>query len=243
MTVQKRPVAIITRPEADAAELVAKMNDLGGEPIMSPVIEIRHSKEMIDLTGAGALAFTSANGVRAFVAQSTRRELTVYAVGPITANVARSAGFQDVRIAESDVESLARLILQQPHGRGHILHISGEDSIGDLVGALTAAGIEARRHVGYAAEPVKQLSALAADALRDRTRRTFVLMFSPRSATLFLDQVTLSGLTDHLENTSAICLSEAVADKARQARWAAVVTAAERHTDSMVYRIQELSDL
>ena len=48
------------------------------------------------LDGVQAVLFTSANGVRAFAAATTRRGFRAFAVGDATAAAARAAGFADV---------------------------------------------------------------------------------------------------------------------------------------------------
>src|SRR4051794_41252334 len=63
----------------------------------------------LDLEGVQALLCTSANGVRATAARTTRRDLPVLAVGDATARAARDVGFAHVESAGGDVEGLARL--------------------------------------------------------------------------------------------------------------------------------------
>ena len=238
---QKRPLAIITRPIEDAAYLADLVRREGGAAVISPVMSIRYGEEELDLSGIGALAFTSANGVRAFIAQTERRDLPVFPVGPFTADIARHAGFKDVRTADSDVESLARLAIAHKHLSGEILHVSGKDSAGDLVGALSAAGVCARRHVGYWAQPVDHVSASAKRALLDVAERVFVFLLSPRSAALFIDQIAAADLLPRLEDAHAICLSNAVARKAQAANWRTVTTSAERQTASMIDCFREIA--
>ena len=55
-----------------------------------------------DLRPYRALAFTSANGVRAFAGKSTERNLPAYAVGERTAVALRAAGFTPVIVPLSE---------------------------------------------------------------------------------------------------------------------------------------------
>jgi uroporphyrinogen-III synthase len=59
------------------------------------------------VSGVGALAFTSVNGVEAFAARSAWRETRVFAVGAATAAAARAAGFADIVSSEGGVTALA----------------------------------------------------------------------------------------------------------------------------------------
>src|SRR5690606_27102392 len=92
---------LITRPEAEAASLVARLRERGMEadaaPMLAIVPQLPDAKDLqTALAGVTALLFTSANGVRAFAAASSRRDFTVYAVGEASAQAAMEAGFTDV---------------------------------------------------------------------------------------------------------------------------------------------------
>ena len=85
---------LITRPIEDAKPLADALAERGIQVLIEPLLEIRHLEDAeIDLAGAQALLFTSANGVRAFAALSPRRDLKVFTVGDGSADAARQAGF------------------------------------------------------------------------------------------------------------------------------------------------------
>jgi uroporphyrinogen-III synthase len=133
----------------------------------------------VDLTGVAALAFTSANGVRAFADLSGERSIRVFAVGAATAQAARAAGFKLVLSADGDVDALAEGIAQRRGElRGAVLHPGAADPAGDLVGALERHAMPARRLVLYETTPVK----LAADAADQLVRADAVLLHSPKAA-------------------------------------------------------------
>jgi uroporphyrinogen-III synthase len=133
----------------------------------------------VDLAGVAALAFTSANGVRAFADLSGERTLRVFAVGAATARAARAAGFKLVLSADGDVEALAEGIGQRRGElRGAVLHPGAVELAGDLTGALEKHGVTARSVTLYETYPVK-LEAEAADQL---VRADAVLLHSPRAA-------------------------------------------------------------
>ncbi|MGH6929838.1 MAG: uroporphyrinogen-III synthase, partial [Dongiaceae bacterium] len=112
--------ALVTRPEEDAAPLAAALAERGIEVTVEPLLTIRPVADApIDLQGAQALLFTSANGARSFAAlAATRdlsgwRELPVFAVGDASAAAARDAGFSRVESAGGDVAALARLVIDR----------------------------------------------------------------------------------------------------------------------------------
>src|SRR5471030_2758840 len=101
----------ITRAEPGASATAGRVRGLGFEPVVAPLLAVRAlGHGPIDLAGAGAIAFTSANGVAAFAARSGARGLTAFAVGSGTAAAAKAAGFATVVSADGDVETLAAAI-------------------------------------------------------------------------------------------------------------------------------------
>ena len=135
---------LITRPAADAKTLAAELEARGHSVLCAPVIEIVMKPDAVpDLAGVKGLAFTSANGVRAFQPFAPAvRHFPAYAVGPQTAAALGAAGFSNVHIADGDVASLAGTIAADGP-EGPVLHISGRNQAGDLAAELQAAGCAA----------------------------------------------------------------------------------------------------
>ena len=170
----------ITRAQP-AADLTAdRVRALGHEPLVAPLLTVRALDNVeIDLAGVAALAFTSANGVRAFAERSGDRGLKVFAVGAATAQAARHAGFRSVLSSEGDVAALARgIVARRGELKGAVLHAGAAELAGDLTGALEQAGLEARRIVLYETLPVT----LAEPQLKAALRAHAVLLHSPRAA-------------------------------------------------------------
>ncbi|MGH6992481.1 MAG: uroporphyrinogen-III synthase, partial [Caulobacteraceae bacterium] len=138
--------AWITRTLPGAQETAARVEALGFKAVVQPLLEIHDLPGEIELSGIGALAFTSAAGVRAFAARSEERELPVFAVGRGTARTAREAGFSSVVSAEGDVAALARLI-ESTRGEivGEVLAPGAAEPAGELAPARRLALYETRR--------------------------------------------------------------------------------------------------
>lgn len=189
------------------------------------------------LEGVGGLAFTSANGVRAFAAAGGLSTLPVFAVGGITAVEAGRLGFPNVTSAAGDVGSLASVIAEAfAEGRfsGAVLHVGGADRAGDLVGALAGLGVKAELAVLYEAVPAASLAEEAVAALAATPAADSVALFSPRSARIFLDLVRRAGLEARLNGVTAACLSEAVAKEAAAAAWRSIIVAEARTGESLL---------
>lgn len=230
---------LITRPEPDAADFAERCRKAGLTPVISPLMRVSFEKTPINTTGIGALAFTSANGVRAFSAADDARDLPVFAIGDATGRQAQAAGFDKVSIANGDITSLTKLIDQ--HRRrinGEILHIAGAHRAGDLVNALELRGLQARRAVLYEANAVDVLPKIARTALVDSPQVDWATFFSPRTAALFLALVKKSGIEDRLRSIRAAFLSEAVADVFADAIWKSGEIAPHPDADAVITTIK-----
>lgn len=170
----------ITRAEPGARATADRVAALGHAPVVAPLLRIEPvAGAEIDLRGVAALAFTSANGVRAFADREAARDLRVFAVGAGTAAAAKAAGFRQVLSADGDVKALAdRIAARGREIQGVVLHPGAAEPAGDLAGALEKHGVEARRLVLYETAPVA-LSAEAAEAL---VHSDAALLHSPRAA-------------------------------------------------------------
>lgn len=146
-----RKTVWITRAQPSAEATARRVRERGHEPWVAPLLEVRPLEDVAyDLSDVGALAFTSANGVRAFAESRSERDLKVFAVGRATADAARAARFRSVLSTDGNVEALAQgIAARRREIRGVVLHPGAAELAGDLVGLLTAQGVEARRLVVY----------------------------------------------------------------------------------------------
>ncbi len=217
---------LVTRPQPDAAPLKDALRARGFEVLLEPMLEIVHLPgPEPPLDGVQALLFTSANGVRAFVARSPRRDLVVYAVGDATAATARDAGFAEVHSAGGDVRTLAALVRARARpGNGALLHAAGSAVAGDLAGLLAEAGFDVRREVLYEARESECLGTATQRAL-EAGEVDAVLLFSPRTAASFVSLVQAAGLAAACRRVEAVCLSPAVATAASAVEWRRIAVA------------------
>lgn len=204
---------LVTRPALDAGPLSDLLTAAGHTVLLDPLLSIRfRDGSALDLGDVTGLLFTSSNGVRAFAALSTRRDIATYAVGDRTATLARECGFSSVESADGDVAALVALIKagRRPED-GLLLHISGHDVAGELAQSLETAGYRIRRSVLYDAVPADDLSPATRAAL-DSGALDGVLLFSPRTARHFAALLQRSGLAARAGGLAAWCLSPAVVE-------------------------------
>ncbi|MCW8916381.1 MAG: uroporphyrinogen-III synthase [Magnetovibrio sp.] len=211
---------LVTRPSADSAPLLAQLKRMGHEGLSAPLLDISVLPgDELNMDGVQALLFTSANGARAFAGRSYERCLPALCVGDATAREALALGFEDVKSASGDVVALAQLVERecQPNG-GTLLHPAGSKVAGDLAGRVEAAGFSYRREVLYQAIKADELPQEAKDAIQAGSLGG-VLMYSPRTGAAFARLVDKAGLTAHLNQVDAYCLSDAVAQEVQDLAW------------------------
>ncbi|HEY1880362.1 MAG TPA: uroporphyrinogen-III synthase [Caulobacteraceae bacterium] len=217
----------ITRAEPGATATAARLRLRGFDPVIAPLIETRRLAVEADLAGVAALAFTSAAGAAAFASICEARDRPVYAVGEATAAAALDASWTEVTSADGDVAALARRILaDKARIAGAVLHTGAAASAGDLVGALTRAGMSARFLAVYETVPAARPDAV----LEDIGSLAAVLVHSP-SAGAQLGEILAGTPAPHL---AAYCLSPAVAASLGAARIGRIFTAALPNEDALL---------
>lgn len=207
------PLVWITRAQPGAAATADRVKALGWAPLVAPLLEARAIPATLDLAGVAAVAFTSAQGVRAFAALTGERP-AAFTVGEATAEAARAAGFGAVQSADGDVATLAeRIAAAAP---GPVLHAGALRPAGDLVGDLTARGLSARAVALYDTVPEEPAAALA-----QLEEIGVVLVHSPRAAGL------LAGILARgpARARRLLALSEAVAAPLRALESATIAVA------------------
>ncbi len=214
---------LITRPQEDGKEIARHLAERGHQALLAPLLTPRfHDGPEPDLKGVQAILATSANGIRAFVRRSARRDFSVFAVGPQTAEEARKSGFTEVRNADGDAKALALAATLWAAKKGVLLHVCGEDAPGTLAENLALRGFKVRRCPLYAIEPATSLPDEARAALQDRALDA-AMFFSPKSARIF------GRLADGLptEDLTALCISPATAQALSPTPFARIAVAAK----------------
>ncbi len=221
---------LVTRPLADGREIAARLAERGHQALLAPLLEPRFlDGPEPELAGVQAILATSANGVRALVRRTARRDIPIFAVGPQTAEEARNTGFAQVRNADGDAAALAQAVAGWAEPNGVLLHVCGEDAPGTLAQSLAARGFAVRREVLYGMTAAADLpgdvrAALQAGAL------DAVMFFSPKTAGLFISlahDLPTSGLI-------AFCISPATAKMLPQSAFAEVHIADRPNQNAML---------
>jgi uroporphyrinogen-III synthase len=233
----------ITRAEPEARRTAEAVAAAGHRPLISPLIQIAPLASASDglakaLIGVGALAFTSANGVRAFAALRpiSDRHLPVYAVGGATARAAREAGFATVIDADGDAAALARRIAaKDARPNGVVLHPGALEPAGDLVGDLRRRGLSARFVAVYETLPQTPSRDLLTALDQAPPAVDAVLIHSPKAAEQLA--VILGERPALSEALTVICISKAAAEPLKLFKFARRATAAKPNEAAMLARL------
>ncbi len=219
---EARPV-LVTRAEPGASQTCQRLTALGYHAVNAATADIAATDAAPDWTGAGAVIVTSPNGASQLTRLDAPRSLTVFAVGPASADAARAAGYDDVITGSSDAAGLLDIILSA-RTRGRLIHVRGRDQAFDLTGALTAMGRDAHSHIAYEARRVEALPRAALEALGPRA---VVLIHSPLGAERLLGLVEASGRLSGLGSAHILAISDAAASPLRHSG-AGRITVAQR---------------
>lgn len=229
---------LITRPTERAAPLKDRLEDLGFKTTLAPLLTISFLTVEIPETPLQGIIFTSVQAVEAVKDKENLKFFPAFGVGSKTAGAAGAAGFERVYNAEGDVESLFNLILDTCNpGKGLLLHLAGDKTVGNLVARLQEKGFEARHQTAYKAIAADGLPANVVEKINKR-QVDGVLFFSTRTAGIFRNLVEQKGLDTYLEKVEAYCLSENIGQEAANLPWKKVHVAIEPTEQSLIELLQ-----
>lgn len=203
---------LVTRPQRQGERTAQRLRELGHEPIMLPLSEPAHDSAaaIAALTQtAGRLAVTSAEAIRALLAQAAslapHLDRPLYAIGSATAEAAIAAGFTAVKPASGDGRDLAELIAAE--AAGAVTYLAGtpraetfEKRASELGLRLTIAECYHMKQITPGNEALESLQRSSPDA---------VLLYSRETATILFR--FFNPLPEWIGAARILCLSEAVA--------------------------------
>lgn len=239
---------LITRPIEDAEVLAQRLEALGNQVTVAPMLDIYVLDDAkVEIEAAldqnpQAIILTSGNGARALAHLTDRRDIPVIAVGEASAMAARHRGFTADFCANGDVEKLEEYIRSHcDKDNGPLLHIAGSVVAGDLKTHLQADGYSVERVTGYLAKPIVLLSETLKDQIRDGVFDA-VMFYSPRTADVFLQHVKAEELSECFEEVSAYCLSPRVAETIASLSWKSVHQAQYPTQDGIISLLKDAAD-
>jgi uroporphyrinogen-III synthase len=199
---------IVTRPEVEGVGLCKKLVSFGHTPVFLPLLKIEPRLNIsIPPLNYQLICVTSANGVRVAETSNMLKALPVVAVGEQSLRAAQLAGFTNAQAHGGDVHGLCEFVIKNFNPKnGTVLYLSGAETSGDLAGQLSQANFHVQRIILYDAVPLSLAAEKAAILKADA-----VLLYSPRTAKLWWQQILHLNLTKECAHIRHICLSENVA--------------------------------
>jgi uroporphyrinogen-III synthase len=183
----KRPRVAVTRAAGQVDALVERLEALGCEPVLWPLIAIEPlGGEPIDPDGYDWVVVTSPNGAVELARRLTRRPRRLAAIGPGTAAVLRASGLEpDLVPRDSSQEGL---LAELPRPAGRVLHAAAEGARRLLADELGAEFLPLYRTVELAPATVPDVDVVllaspsAARALGRTSLRAPVVVIGPQTA-------------------------------------------------------------
>jgi uroporphyrinogen-III synthase len=128
---------VVTRPADQGEPLAARLEDLGHDVVIRPLIELESTgDEPIDVSGYDWVVVTSANGARELARRAAGTPRRLAAIGPATAEALRTHGLEPELIA--DVATQEGLAAALPRPAGRVLLAAAEGARTHLVEELGA---------------------------------------------------------------------------------------------------------
>ena len=241
---------LITRPREQTAAFVRGLETLGARTAVFPTVEIRPLEDAAALDAAVRglpeqdwLVFTSANGVRHFMARcealgctESLRRLDIAAIGPQTARLLEDRGLSVSLVPEEYRAEgiLAALGADRVRGRRFLLaRVAGARDV--LPETLRRWGAAVTVVEAYRNEPVRHGARQLARMLDQVDWVTFT---SPSTVTAFMDLLDQAGGRFPAEARVA-CIGPITADAARERGLAVDVEAREYTVAGLIQALVE----
>ena len=228
-----RNAVLVTRPEPMASETAARVAALGLTPVIASILDVSSVPATLpDPASLQAVLVTSAAAIPGIPASHHR--LPLLAVGDMTAERARAAGFANVHSGGADARALAALAerLLAP-GAGPVL-LAGREGLGEpLELDLQDRGFAVIRRSVYAVAPVSALPDTARGALEQGTLKA-ALFFSADTARAFVKLVQAAGLANTVTEIDAVAIGQPAAVALEALPWRSIRTAAHPTQDEML---------
>ncbi len=200
---------LLTRPQAEAERSAKRLRAMKHEVSVVPLLETQsliEPSQTLNVGHARSLVVTSIRAlhvVGALPQWEVLARFPIFAVGPRTAELARSMGAGDVRCGGGDLTRLLRVIVDAAP-EGEILYLAGQERTGDLPILLGGYGLSCRMIEVYRVVKRTQFTMDIGMVLRQRAAIDWSLVYSRRSAEALYHQARACGALKALGRIGAL---------------------------------------
>lgn len=232
---------LITRAENEAANLGYLLNEAGLKPMTAPMMEIKIIDTPFDVSAFQGVITTSGNAVRSLAESTDIRDIPVYCIGGQSDKLAKELGFTNTHYSIGNHKNLTIFIkrMVDPEA-GVLLYMHGDVVEGNPITDLRQRGFRTQGRLSYQTKPVESLPDEIVEAFESDAPPEIVTFFSIRTYRLFKELLVKHGFAAKMKDVHAVCLSQAIADFAREIRWKSVSAAPELNAKSVVSVIEGL---
>jgi uroporphyrinogen-III synthase len=229
---------LVTRPIEDQDQTLEALKARGLEGVCAPVMVVDRIKGALPLPADAwqGLIITSRNSLRMLSEEELAplKGLALFCVGRKTAELACNLGFRNLVHVQGRLEGLAEVIVQRcnPAG-GAFLYLSAVHRTGHLEKELMEQGFSCHLHRLYETCAVAHFSEVIRHAIQDGFIDG-VLLYSARTAQIFMDLVERDNLTQFAQDLRYYCLSKAVAAPVEARGYPLVVAETPNETSLLV---------
>ena len=229
---------LLTRPLEDCSEMILKFKSLGHQVSHLPLLVVEKvNYDSVNFTSFGSIIFTSANAIKFLDLKSIDKKILCFCVGEATEKTARNNGFQNVIVAEGNVENLKELILQNFDKKdGSLIYISGETVSTDLDQQLLKVGYNVKRIVNYRTSHNKNFNEEFVKELKLKMP-DIVYVYSQNSAASFLNYIKLQQLESLWMNTNLMCIGEKTSSILNEIKWKKIFLFNPGEEEFLLYKI------
>ena len=229
---------LFTRPFDDCYELMARFQSLGHIVSHIPVINIEQTTyDNLDFSVFKGIIFTSANAIKFLDTKKIDKKINCFCVGSATEKMAKIKGFQNIYVANGNVENLKEIILQNfKISAGKIIYVTGEVISSDLDKKLILEGYNLKRIINYKAVQQESFNSVQIDKLKDKMPN-IVYIYSQNSAESFLNMIKNYNLENLWMNTNLMCISEKTSSILNEIKWKKIFLFNPGEEEFLLYKI------
>jgi uroporphyrinogen-III synthase len=229
---------LLTRPLEDCYEMILKFQSLGHEVSHLPLISIEGLKyESLNYSDFGGIIFTSSNAIKFLDIKNIDKKINCFCVGNASEKKAKSVGFQNIFVAEGNVNNLKELIIRNFNtSDGKLLYVSGESISKGLDQQLISEGYIIKRIINYRSNPIEKFDDSYIQKLKSNMPK-IVYVYSQNSAISFLKTIKNYQLEMLFMDTSLMCIGEKTSSILNEIKWKKIFLFNPGEEEFLLYKI------